>query len=394
MKAPSQPDPKETAAAQGAINKDTAITQYLLNATNQVTPYGNLTYSQTGQTFMPSETGQSYWYNPTTGQYSQSAPAITGYSTTANTPASSGGASRTYIPGSRKDGGNSSSSSSSSSTQTPIYEQGWQQVKGSLVPQFTATQTLSPEQQKLYDLETKLSTNLGELGVSQSQRLGQLLGSPLDLSNEATESRLMELGRSRLDPTLDRRRASTEQDLYNRGVRPGTEAYSRAMEAVSQGENDAYTQLMLQGRQQAVNEALTSRNQGINEIMALASGSQVQQPNYVNTPGTQVANTDYSSLVNQKYQADLANYQSGMSGLFGLGSSLLGGWATSDERLKTDKKKLGETDDGIGVYKYRFKGSPFMQMGVMAQEVKKKKPEAVRKTPSGYYAVNYDKVMH
>jgi len=45
---PTPPDPAKTAAAQSQLNKDTAITQYGLNATNQVTPYGNLSYTQNG----------------------------------------------------------------------------------------------------------------------------------------------------------------------------------------------------------------------------------------------------------------------------------------------------------------------------------------------------------
>jgi len=45
---PTPPDPAKTAAAQSQLNKDTAITQYGLNATNQVTPEGNLTYTQNG----------------------------------------------------------------------------------------------------------------------------------------------------------------------------------------------------------------------------------------------------------------------------------------------------------------------------------------------------------
>lgn len=318
MKAPSPPDPKETAAAQGQMNKETAIAQYGLNATNQVTPYGNLTYNQIGK-----------WSDGT--------------------------------------------------------------------PRYQATQTLSPDQQKLLDAQEQLGINLGNLGVAQSGRLNSLLSKPFDLSNEATESRLMELGRKRLDPLLADRRASTEQDLYNRGVRPGSTAYDRGMTAVTEGENDAYNQLLLQGRQQAVQEALTQRTQPINEILALAGGPQVTQPNFVNTPGSQISPPDYQGAVNQKYQADLANYQSGMSGLFGIGSAALGGWATggfkfSDERLKTDKHKVGETGDGIGVYSYRYKGSPMMQLGVMAQETQKKRPDAVARHPSGYLMVNYDRV--
>ena len=48
MRAPKVPDPTKTAAAQTASNQGTAISQQLLNMTNQVTPYGNLTYNQTG----------------------------------------------------------------------------------------------------------------------------------------------------------------------------------------------------------------------------------------------------------------------------------------------------------------------------------------------------------
>jgi hypothetical protein len=46
---PKAPDPAKTAAAQSAMNRETAITQYGLGATNQVTPYGNLTYEQIGE---------------------------------------------------------------------------------------------------------------------------------------------------------------------------------------------------------------------------------------------------------------------------------------------------------------------------------------------------------
>jgi len=43
--APAAPDPTATATAQGNMNTNTAITQQLLNQTNQVTPYGDLTYT-------------------------------------------------------------------------------------------------------------------------------------------------------------------------------------------------------------------------------------------------------------------------------------------------------------------------------------------------------------
>ncbi len=349
MKAPSPPDPQQTAQTQQSLNNSTAVTQYLLNATNQVTPTGSLTYNQTGQNFVPSDTGSTYYYDPATGQYHSSLPTkdVTssggGHWVTSGSAGHNGpGQTRTWVP----------DSSTSQQSYTP---DGWQTVKGSLVPQMTATQTLTPDQQQILDNQEEMEKRLTALGITQSDRLSQLLSQPFSLDNDAVESRLMQLGKERLDPQLAQRRQSTEQDLYNRGVRSGSDAYNQSMNTLNQGENDAYNQLLLTGRQEAVQEALTQRNQPINEILALAGASQVQQPNFVSTPGTQVSGVDYTGLVNQQYNAQQQAYQSGMSGLFGLGSAAIGGWAMSDERLKTDKEKVGETDDGIGIYKYRFK---------------------------------------
>ncbi|MDG4675663.1 hypothetical protein P9A16_31680 [Shinella sp. 838] len=486
------------------MNRDTAMTNFLMNAVNQVTPYGSLTYKQTGSTFQPSKTGDQYWFNKGTGQYLNYDPfaksrttsstgdtvATDAFSRARNSggaPAGTGGSMGlppTYASKGAPGGTGGSMAGITNSTRPGTTggktdfgkPEDWTQVQGFNTPTFTAYQELSPTQQRLYDLTNQIGINLGELGVSQSKRLQGIMGADfklpggamptlnlpkgaiptldtnfgampeLNLDNEAVESRLMELGRKRLDPALDARRKSTEQDLYNRGVRMGSAAYENAMRGVSEGENDAYNQLALTGRNQAVNEAmskygadmqgrgqlmnermagynaamqgrgvqtnealaaynaamqnrnqlnneyLTNRTGPINEIYSLATGSQVQQPNFVNTPGTQIDPVNYAGLVGQKYQADMANYGAGLSGLFGLGSAFLGGMFPSDERLKTDKKKMGETPDGIGVYQYRFKGSPMMQLGVMAQEVKKKKPEAVARHPAGYLMVDYDKV--
>lgn len=211
-------------------------------------------------------------------------------------------------------------------------------------PRFQAETKLSPGQQGLYDLGLKTQTNLGQIGVDQSDKIRTLLNTPVNLDNDAVEARLMELGQKRLNPQLEARRKSTEQDLFNRGVRPGTEAYTNAMKAVTEGENDAYNQLLLSGRGQSIQETLTGRNQPINEISALLSGSQVSQPNFVNTPNTGVAPTDIIGPTYASYNANVANanraagQQNAMlGGLFGLGGTLagsalggpLGGWAGS-----------------------------------------------------------------
>ena len=239
-------------------------------------------------------------------------------------------------------------------------------------PKFTATTSLDPRIQGVVDQSLKT------------------MQQPFSLSNDATESRLMELGRQRLDPMLAERRASTEQDLFNRGARPGSTAYDRAMRGVSQGENDAYNQLLLSGRGQAINEAMLERQTPMNEAIALMTGG---QSGYMPTPQSGVAPTDVAGPIMQNYQSQMQQYNAGMSGLFGLGSAALGGWMMSDRRLKEDVHKVGETGDGIPVKTFRYKGSPMMQLGMMAQDVEKKRPEAVRTTPSGYKAVNYPMAM-
>lgn len=309
MSAPKAPDPAKTAAAQTESNKATAVSQYGLNATNQVTPYGNLSYSQNGA-----------WSDGT--------------------------------------------------------------------PRFTATQTLSPEQQQLYQQQTQLGSKLNDLAIGQTDRLSGVLSSPVDLSNEATESRLMELGRSRLDPIIDQRKKSTEAELLNKGIRPGTEAYNRATTAVDQQTNDAYNQLLLTGRGQSVQEALAERNQPINEISALMGGGQVQSPSFVNTPTPGVNGTDVAGITNNAYNQNMQAYQSKMSGLLGLGTAL-GGWVFSDARLKSNIERVGTHPIGIGVYDYDIAGR--RERGVMAHEVASVMPEAVRKN-GDFYQVNYQMI--
>lgn len=251
------PDPVATANAQTASNKATAISQYELGATNQVTPNGSLTYKQTGT---------------------------------------------------NADG----------------------------TPQFTATTTLSPDQQSLYDKGNVTQNNLADIGNSQSAKIGQLLDTPVNLDT-ATEGKIDSLGAARLDPQFAREGAALDTSLVNKGIRPGSQAWNDAHTQFSQQKNDAYNQLYLSGRGQGAQEALTERNQPINEISALLSNSQVSQPNFTGTPSPGVAPTDIIGAQQQSlnqsnvgFNAQQQQNNALMSGLFGLGKSgvtALGGWA-------------------------------------------------------------------
>lgn len=263
---PTAPDPRQTAAAQSKMNRETAITQQGLASTNQITPQGTLSYK---------------------------------------------------IIGTWPDG-------------TPRYE---------------ATQALAPGEQSIYDKNLAMRGNLGDIGVSQTEKLGSILNTPFQINpGESVDDRLFSIGRQRLDPMFNERSNALETDLINRGIRPGSTAYDRARTNFDQSRNDAYNNLLLSGRGQALNERqqdiseqIANRNQPFNEIAALLSGTPVGQPNFRTTPAAGVAPTDYIGAVGQKLNADMAAYQAQMqqrnammSGLFGLGKTAMmlpfGGW--------------------------------------------------------------------
>lgn len=318
-KQPAPPDPVATAQAQGQMNKETAITQAGLNSTNQVTPYGSLTYTQTGK-----------WDDGT--------------------------------------------------------------------PQFTATQTLSPEQQELYDLGTQTQKNLGQLGVSQSAKVQGILDTPFDL-NSSINTQQADIAKTLLDPVWNQREQALRTQLANQGITQGSDAYTNAYRDFGMQRDQAYNAALLQGRSQAEQEALTNRNQPLNEITALLGGSQVSQPNFTNTPSESIAPPDYqgavynsANLAQKNYQTQLAQNNAMMGGLFGLGGTLGSAFLFSDENLKENIKEVGETHSGLPLYEFNYTGSPEKQIGLIAQDVEKVMPEAVRKFGK-YRAVNYEKAL-
>jgi hypothetical protein len=156
--------------------------------------------------------------------------------------------------------------------------------------------------------------------------------------------------------------------------------------------------LQNQGRAQNINELMLQRQNPLNELNALRTGSQVTAPQFGNVPQTGVAGTDIAGLINQNYANQMGAYNSQVAqnnamtgGLFQLGAAALPMmFAASDVRLKENIKRVGYTDSGLPIYTYNYKGDITPQMGVMAQDVEKVKPEAVATHASGYKMVRYD----
>lgn len=98
--------------------------------------------------------------------------------------------------------------------------------------------------------------------------------------------------------------------------------------------------------------------------------------------------------------ANVGNYnksKSSSSQSAGIGG-VLGGLASnaaifSDRRLKQDIVKIGEHEDGLGVYNYSYLWSPEKtETGVMADEVEVLRPWALGPEVKGYKTVNYGRL--
>ena len=61
----------------------------------------------------------------------------------------------------------------------------------------------------------------------------------------------------------------------------------------------------------------------------------------------------------------------------------------SDRRLKRDIQRIGETLCGLPLYTYRYRSGGGLQVGVMAQDVRRHSPEALRRRDDGFLAVDY-----
>lgn len=346
-KAPSAPNPTAVSAAQTQSNRETAISQAGLNATNQVTPYGNLEYSQIGT-----------WSDGT--------------------------------------------------------------------PRFQATQTLSGAGQSLLNTGMQTQQNLANLAQEQSGRLSSLLGQNVDFSGlpqggqwqntdySADRQRVENAMFERLNPQLDRQRQQLETDLVNRGIRPGSAAYSQAINDYGQNVNDQRTSILLNAGQEqsrlqnmqlngfnaqntqrhnSLNELLTQRNIPLNEILALSGQSQIQSPSFVNSPTTSVAGTDVAGITNNAYNSQMQAYnanQGVLGGLFSAGASLIPGlMGLSDRRAKQNIRRIGTADNGVPLYLWQYKGDEEWRVGPMAQDLLDLNPDAVEEGDNGYLYVDY-----
>lgn len=281
----------------------------------------------------------------------------------------------------------------------------------------TVTQTFSPQQQALFDLQNSVKEALGKLGVQGATSLQGVVGTPFDLSGappapgsaSETRDKVYNAMMQRVNEDYGNTRDQRNSDLIAAGIRPGSKAYDDAMFALDRSRNDAMTQAQLasgqeasrdfgmdtEARRNAIAEILAKRQTPLNEIASLMSGSQVTNPFAVPNvaQNSQVAAAPVYQATSDagNYASDLYNAKAGMwgntlGGLMQLGGTL-GAAAISDRRLKSNIRRIGTHPLGIGWYEYDIGGE--RQQGVMADEVLGVRPNAVLRRADGFLMVDY-----
>ena len=296
---------------------------------NQYTPYGNLVWSNQGNS------EPEYIMNPSTtptGKDGETAP---------------GG----FIP-------------------NPNYRAG--------NDQWSTTTTLSPGQQGILDKQTGL----------QNQFLSEVEGQgPMDL--QTLSDRAYGTLTSRLDPQWQQRESAFENKMANQGIPMGSEAYGNASRDFQQGRNDAYQQANLAAIQ-TMPLSMDIYNSPLNRLNALTSGSQVSNPQFqgqgAGTNYMQAAQGQGQHAMGA-YNADVAQANSANQGLT-QAAMLAAMLMMSDRRLKRDIEKLSDDERGFGWYRFKYLWSDQIHIGVMADEVKEVMPQAVWRV-GPWLAVDY-----
>ena len=127
----------------------------------------------------------------------------------------------------------------------------------------------------------------------------------------------------------------------------------------------------------------------------LGTSPGVQGPQFSAAPQTGIAPTDVIGPINQQFQGQLANFNAQnqarsqtLGSIAGLaGSALPFLFMPSDRRVKRDIVHVGWLRD-LPLYAFRYVGSAVRQVGVMAQDVARLKPDAVVER-DGILHVNY-----
>ncbi len=431
--APTPPDPMRTAAAQTGTNVSTAVANSYLNNVNQVTPDGSLTYNATGShSWTDPSTGTTYQIPTFTSTQSLSAAGQQLKGTQdqtkqgladmalAQTGRVSNLLSTPFDPGANAPTAGSAAGIMGIPGAATSYDAGGEiQREFGDAGKIQGADDFSADRQRVEDsLMARMNPQLQRERANVEQRLadqGIRYGSQAytsamdDYNRQATDTRFGAISQAGQEQQrMVGMSQAAQQQQYDQLMGRGSfansaQAQQNAQNAGAAGFNNAglAQQLAQQqagfnasnsARNQYMQEQYQQRNQPLNEISALMSGSQVQQPNWLNSPTSQIPTTDFAGITNQNFAQQQQNYQTAqsawnatMGGLMGLGAGII----KSDERSKQNIVPMGSVfaagQDGerkrLPVYEWEYKpgeGEPGRHVGPMAQGVEKVDKRAVK----------------
>jgi len=202
----------------------------------------------------------------------------------------------------------------------------------------------------------------------------------------------------KLIPQFSNQISDLDTRLQNQGLGVGSEAYQRAMTDLQNTQNEALNQAAynsvsagqssfsnsLSDSIAAANFSNNARMLPVSEILSLISTS----PSSID-----IAQQKYNLLSNafsnqaqlqRQYDSDQATRLLNTAKTAASIASMM-----SDVRFKENLKKVGKLDNGLDVYLFNYKNDKTPRIGLIAQEVRQVKPEAVTEDKSGFLYVNY-----
>ena len=278
-------------------------------------------------------------------------------------------------------------------------------------PTWTAKTSLSDVGQQLLNNQNAASLGLGGTINAALGRVQNTMGGEFNPNLPSTGfdpgQSYQDAYMQRLAPQLEQNRDQLQQQLANKGIDIGSEAYDRAMQTQAQRENDLLAAATTQGfgvgsqaNQQAFNQEMTKYNMPLNTLSALRSGSQVQNPTFVNSAQqATTAGPDLLGAAGMQYNAQMGDFNAKQAAQQNFNQGLMGlagaGIMASDIRMKENIIPMGSLPNGLPFYQFEYKpefkdiAGHGQFVGVMAQEVEMVRPEAVITTSEGYKMVNY-----
>jgi len=256
------------------------------------------------------------------------------------------------------------------------------------IPLMKTTSSLSAAQQAIKDRGDAAKLTAADTAAMLAKQFQDAGSFENDIENKVYDFQM-----KRVQPQVDMMRKRAITDATNRGIREGTAAYDVLMRNTGEQENDAYNQAALTSRSTALGER-AQRAGEIGTFLGMGQpGAAPAPPQFqTNMPMVDRIGTGVKDYENKMaaYQQKSQTINQALGGMFGIAGNFI---KYSDRRLKTDVKKVGKTGDGQNIYQYRYKGGGGMQLGLMAQEVEKKHPDAVSKDAFGFRRVDYSKAL-